>query len=115
MNTTKAKTTTIEMVTYRLKADKTSADLAATHDAVNEFLQTQAGFLYRSCSTDDSGLVYDIVYWQTLALAQAAGEAFMAHSSGQALVALTDEHSIIMRHMLAETEAAGEGGCSNAA
>jgi len=106
---------TIEMVTYRLKADKTAADLAATHTAVNQFLQTQPGFLYRSSSTDDSGLVYDIVYWQTLALAQAAGEAFMAHGAGQALVALTDESSIIMRHMLADTEAAGEAGCSDAA
>ena len=105
MNTTKPITTTIEMVTYRLKADKTSADLAATHDAVNEFLQAQTGFLYRSCSTDDSGLVYDIVYWQTLALAQAAGEAFMAHKAGQSLVALTDENSISMRHMNALTEA----------
>lgn len=108
-------TSTIEIVTYRLKADKTPADLDATHEAVNQFLQAQPGFIYRSCSFDDSGLVYDIAYWQTLALAQSAGEAFMAHPAGQALVALTDEHSIIMRHMLTETEVAGVAGCSSAA
>lgn len=108
-------TTTIEMVTYRLKADKTMADLAATHEPVNAFLQTQPGFIYRSSSADDTGLVYDVVYWQTLSQAQTAGAAFMADSAGQSLVALTDESSIIMRHMLADTEAMNPGTCSDAA
>lgn len=106
---------TIEMVTYRLKADKTMADLALTHTGVNAFLQAQPGFIYRSSSTDDTGLVYDIVYWQTLEQAQAAGAAFMSDAAGQSLVALTDEGSIIMRHMLADTEVLHLGTCSDAA
>ncbi len=101
----------IELVTYKLKTDTTKEQLAATHSDVNAFLKKQPGFLYRSLSEDDSGLLYDIVYWQDMETAKNAGEAFMADKAGQALVALTDESSISMRHMDALTET---NNCSDA-
>ena len=96
--------TVIEMVTYKLKEGVSIDQLTATHAGVKSFLSHQEGFLYRSLSEDNNGLLHDIVYWQNMAMAQKAGEAFMAHEAGQALVALTDQSTIAMRHMEALTE-----------
>ena len=98
-------TTTIEFVTYRLKAGISKQQLTATHDAVNSFLSSQPGFYYRSNSNDKDGLIYDIVYWQSMEHAKAAGEAFMKHSAGQSLIAITDVSSVSMQHMLVNAEA----------
>ena len=94
----------IELVTYKLKTGATKEQLSATHSDVNAFLVEQPGFMHRSLSEDSNGLLYDIVYWQNMDTAKSAGDAFMAHKVGQALVALTDENSISMRHMEALTE-----------
>jgi len=94
----------IELVSYKLKADSTKEQLAATHSDVNAFLAEQPGFIHRSLSEDSNGLLYDIVYWQGMENAKNAGEAFMAHKAGQALVALCDENTISMQHMEALTE-----------
>jgi len=97
-------TTTIELVSYKLKDGASKADLAATHKGVNAFLQQQPGFIYRSNSEDANGLLYDIVYWQTLEQAQAAGEAFMNSEACHALMAITDETSVTMTHMPVTSE-----------
>ncbi len=104
-NTQTEITTIIEIVSYRLKADKTQADLAAANAGVNQFVQQQPGFIYRSCSSDDTGLIFDIIYWQNMELAQAAVEAFRQDAAGHALFALADKETVTMRHMLADTEA----------
>jgi len=92
-------TTTLELVSYRLKDGIGKDQLNATHDNVNQFLSQQDGFLYRSCSEDDSGLIYDVVYWQDIASAKAAGEAFMDNPAGQSLMSICDEHTVSMQHM----------------
>ncbi len=93
------KDTVVEMVSYQLKEDVNKEQLAATHEKVNVFLHEQQGFMYRSLSEDDKGLLFDIVYWQDMATAKTAGDAFMAHPAGQSLMALIDEKSVTMRHM----------------
>lgn len=98
-------TTTIEMVTYKLKTDATVKQLQATHEDVNAFCSSQTGFLYRSISRDDNNTWYDIVYWQNMDHAKAAGEAFMASAVCQTLSKIIDSESLVMRHMLADTEA----------
>ena len=102
------KPSVIELVTYQLKSDVSVQQLAETHDSVHEFLKQQPGFIYRSLSRDESGQWFDIVYWQDMAAAKTAGEAFMAAPAGQALGALADMDSVVMRHMVAEAEAMGE-------
>jgi hypothetical protein len=109
------KTTVIELVTYRLKAGITDKQLTATHAGVNDFLQSQPGFIYRSLSRDNGGLLYDIVYWQNMDQAKAASVAFLESAAGQALESLIDEDSIVMRHMRAEVEILNEAGASQAA
>ena len=98
-------TTVVEMVTYNLKSGVTKADLAASHEGVNEFVMAQPGFLYRSVSTDENDQWFDIVYWQDMPSAKAAGEAFMDSEQGQHLCSLVDMDSCFMRHMSVESEA----------
>ncbi|KXI29367.1 hypothetical protein [Paraglaciecola hydrolytica] len=98
-------TTTIEMVSYRLKAGISIEDLRATHSAVNNFCLAQPGFLYRSISQDEHQTWFDVVYWKTMDDAKAAGEAFMQSNIGQILVNLIDNTTMQMRHMLADAEA----------
>lgn len=99
--------TTIELVTYKLKPGVTEKQLAGTHAGVHDFLRTQPGFIYRSLSRDEQGLWYDIVYWRDMAKAKSAGEAFMEHPAGRALIELVDMDSCVMRHMPAVAEAPG--------
>jgi len=98
------KDTVIEMVSYQLKENASKEQLAATHEKVNAFLHTQEGFMYRSLSEDDKGLLFDVVYWQDMATAKAAGDAFMTDAAGQSLMALIDEQSVTMRHMPVQTQ-----------
>lgn len=100
--------TVIEMVSYKLKPGVSKQDLMATHEQVNRFLQTLEGFMYRSVAENDSGLLYDVVYWQDMVSAKAADEAFMAHAAGQALMAIADEQSVSMSHMAVFSQAQGQ-------
>lgn len=98
-------TTVVEMVTYNLKSGVNKADFASTHDKVNEWLKKQEGFLYRSVSEDENGLLHDLAYWQDMPTAKAAGDAFMKSDEGQSLCGLIDMDSCHMRHMEVQTEA----------
>ena len=98
-------TTVVEMVTYRVKSETNLSHLSESHVAVNQFISQQPGFLYRSVSKDVNDLWHDIVYWQDMDSAKAAGEAFMASKEGQYLCSLVDMDSCHMKHMQVEAEA----------
>jgi hypothetical protein len=100
--------TTVEMVSYRLKDGITQHQVNATHLGVNQLLQQQPGFYYRSLSCDETGQWFDIAYWKDMDCAKLAGDAFMGSSAGQALIALIDNDTISMRHMEVATETSGE-------
>jgi len=100
--------TTVEMVSYRLKAGITNHQVNATHLGVNQLLQQQPGFYYRSLSCDETGQWFDIAYWKDMNCAKLAGDAFMGSSAGQALIALIDSDTMTMRHMEVATETNGE-------
>ena len=104
MDTQVTPQTMIEHVTYQTRAGIDEAELLKINEALNAFLLQQPGFYYRSNSRDGD-LHFDIVYWESAEAAQNASEAFMQSSEGQALMALTEESSITMRHMLAASEA----------
>lgn len=96
--------TIMELVTYNLKDGVTKADIAQTEQAMNQFLQQQEGFIYRSLSHDEYNLWHDTVYWRDMTAAKAGGEAFMASEAGQALAALINMDSCKMRHMEVQSE-----------
>ncbi|OUR63747.1 hypothetical protein A9Q74_00160 [Colwellia sp. 39_35_sub15_T18] len=98
-------TTVIELVTFKLKQNTDKSVLNNINPKVNDFLKSQTGFLYRSSSEDESGLLYDIVYWQDMACAKQAGAAFEQSEAGGLLMSVTDMDSVTMQYMSAITEA----------
>ncbi|WP_111977111.1 hypothetical protein [Algibacillus agarilyticus] len=97
-------TTTIELVTYQLKPECSQSDLEPINTDVNAFLKVQPGFLYRSMSEDETGLMYDIVYWQDMQSAKNAADAFTSSKACEALMNVTNMESVTMRHMSAIAE-----------
>lgn len=97
-------TTTIEIVTYKLKTEASTEQLAATHEQVNQFCAAQEGFIYRSISQDENNTWFDIVYWQNMQCAKKAGEAFMQSTVCQQLSPLIDNETLVIRQMLADSE-----------
>ena len=69
---------TIELVRFRLQQGKTSADWLKTNKKIDEFMKAQPGFRFRSVSETDDGEWWDLVYWENLAAAEAAGAKFGA-------------------------------------
>jgi len=98
-------TTAMEIVTFKLKSGISQQPWLDAQPAVNEFVMAQPGFYYRSLSCDDTDTWFDIIYWQDMAHAKAAGDAFMASPAGQAICPLIDMESCTLRHMTAITEA----------
>ncbi|CAA0103489.1 Uncharacterised protein [BD1-7 clade bacterium] len=94
----------IEHVTYKALPNTSTDDLQQANEAINTFLKRQPGFIYRSNSQDE-GLYYDVAYWASEEAAKGASEAFMQSEEGQRLIALTEEGSVSMRHMLVLTDA----------
>ncbi|HEX5338357.1 MAG TPA: hypothetical protein VFW53_07965 [Gallionella sp.] len=69
---------TIELVRFRLKQDKTAADWLKANEKIDEFMKAQPGFRFRSVSETADGEWWDLVYWENLAAAEAAGQKFGA-------------------------------------
>lgn len=99
----------IEIVTFKLAPEVESSQLLATNTAMQDFLQQQPGFIYRSLSYDESvQLWYDIIYWKDSVQAKAGGAAFMQSSVCASMMPLIDAPSCKMRHMDALSEVIAE-------
>lgn len=89
----------IEVVTFKLNQQATAEQLTATNSAMQDFLNQQQGFQYRSLSCDEEGQWFDIVYWESMEAAKRGGEAFMKSAVCAGLMPLIDSGSVNMRHM----------------
>lgn len=69
---------TIELVRFRLQPGKTSADWLKANEKINDWIMRQPGFHFRSLSETDDGEWMDLVYWESLEAAEAAGQKFGA-------------------------------------
>lgn len=69
---------TIELVRFRLKPGKTAAEWLTANEKINDWMTAQPGFRFRSLSETDDGEWMDLVYWESLAAAEAAGQKFCA-------------------------------------
>lgn len=98
-------TTTIELVNYKIVSDADDKKVAACQEKINHFCLSQAGFLYRSISTNESGTWFDIVYWQDMSSAQKAAENFGKSGINQDMDPLIVKDSLTITHMQAITEA----------
>jgi len=86
---------TIELVRFRLKQGKTAADWLKANEKINEWMKAQPGFRFRSLSETEDGEWLDMVYWENLKAAKAAGAKFHAEV-GAVCEPLIDPGSIVV-------------------
>lgn len=88
----------IEMVQFQLNPGVSVADFLAANQAIGDWVSRQPGFRYRSLSRQEDGTWIDIVYWDSMATARAAGEAFAKEQGKSSFLAMIDPRSIRMNH-----------------
>lgn len=89
----------VELVSFKLKEGVSAEALLATNPAVQAYVTSLPGLLYRSVSLNDETNEWtDIVYWETLANAEHASQVFMDSPACQEMVALIDPDSVRMQH-----------------
>jgi len=89
----------VEIVSFKLNPDVNKNDFLESNIAFEEFIKARPGILYRSlCCNEETGVWSDIVYWQTMADAKNAQQAFMQSPCCSKLMQLVDPESISMQH-----------------
>lgn len=86
---------TIELVRFRLQEGKTAQDWLKLNETINEWMQRQPGFRFRSVSETGDGEWWDLVYWENLAAAETAGEKFSAEML-PACLPLVEQGSVVI-------------------
>lgn len=88
---------TIELVRFRLSEGKTAAEWLKENEKLNTWVAQQPGFRFRSVSETDDGEWIDMVYWESLEAAKAAGEKFGAEM-GATCEQMIDMASVVVSH-----------------
>ncbi len=84
----------IEIVRFRLRQGKTAAEWLAAAEKMSAWLKTQPGFRLRSLSETADGEWIDMLCWENMEAAEAAGERF-GDEMGAACEPMIDLGSII--------------------
>jgi len=89
----------LELVVFNLRAGASREELLGTVDAVSAWVAEQPGFVSRSLVEDrEGGRWIDVVWWRSMAEAQAAAERAMSSESCAPMFALIDMESTLMLH-----------------
>jgi hypothetical protein len=89
----------LELVMFTLRAGSTREELLGTVDAVSSWIAEQPGFVSRSLVEDREGERWiDVVWWESMAEAQAAAERAVSSVSCTPMFALIDMESTLMVH-----------------
>ena len=89
----------LELVIYKLSEGVSGEQFLGTNRAVSTWISTQPGFISRDLVHDSDGDRWvDVVWWETMAQAQAASEASMTSESCQPMFALIHMESALMLH-----------------
>ncbi|UTA47852.1 hypothetical protein L1F30_17065 [Simiduia sp. 21SJ11W-1] len=105
----------VELVIFKTNPGVSAADFLAADEPINTWVQTQPGFRYRSLSLDteqggDQLQWRDIVYWDCLANAKRASEAFMATHCNGDFMAMIDGQTVSLSHSEVQHMAMGDCG-----
>ncbi|MCX4024834.1 antibiotic biosynthesis monooxygenase [Endozoicomonas sp. SM1973] len=85
----------IEIFRFKLKAGATQTELETANQTLQQFIQQQSGFLYRSLSFNNVTHEWlSINYWESEAAAQAVANQFMESQLTQAYMAIVDNNTI---------------------
>ena len=89
----------LELVVYKLNEGVSREEFLATNDAVSSWISKQPGFLSRELVYDADGDRWvDVVWWQTMADAQAASALSLTSQSCAPMFALINMDSALMLH-----------------
>jgi hypothetical protein len=102
----------IEMVQFKLNPGVSESDFLAADQPISAWVGKQPGFRYRSLSRQDDGTWSDIVYWDSMENAKAAGEVFMKDQGQSSFMAMIDHGSVQMNH--SQVLSCVMGTCSDA-
>lgn len=95
----------VEHVQYRLQEGRSEPEFLRLNEKLNQWVMEQPGFLYRSLNKTEDGKWCDIVYWQNMAMAQAAAAAFPTIPACQAMMPFIAEESLSVTHFHVMLEA----------
>ena len=89
----------LELVVFKLRDGVSREQIVGTAGAVSEWAAEQPGFVSRELAHDAEGDRWiDVVWWETMADAQAAAELAMSSESCAPMFALIDMESTLMVH-----------------
>ncbi|MCG9682203.1 hypothetical protein L1D31_06425 [Vibrio sp. Isolate23] len=91
----------IEMVSFKLLSGTTPEELVEAANQSQKLVANLKGFQYRSLSHNEENNTWtDVVYWDSMEDAKAAGEQFVNCADCQPLMALIDSESVNMQHQI---------------
>jgi hypothetical protein len=89
----------LELVVFKLGDGVTREQFLGTVEGVSRWISRQPGFISRELSYDTDGDRWiEVVWWKSLAEAQAAAELAMSSDSCAPMFALIDMESTLMLH-----------------
>ena len=89
----------LELVVYKLNEGVSREQFLGTNEAVSTWITKQLGFISRDLVHDTEGDRWvDVIWWETMEQAHAAGEKSMTSESCQPMFALIDMESALMLH-----------------
>jgi len=89
----------VEIVNFKLSSGFTAQDFLSSNEQMALFLKDQKGLLYRSLCEKDDGSYVDIVYWENMALAKQAQQAFFESALCQEFAQCIDKESVQLEHV----------------
>ena len=89
----------LELVVFKLRAGASREALLGTLDAVSSWIAEQPGFVSHTLVEDrEGGRWIDVVWWRSMAEAQAASVRAMSSEPARQMFALIDTESMLMLH-----------------
>jgi len=99
----------IEIVNFKIKKQYDRPAFLKANQSMAQFLEEQPGMLTRSlCLNEETNAWVDIVYWQNMALALAAQEAFMQSPLCVDFGDQIDKQSVTIQHIKIMSESMTE-------
>jgi hypothetical protein len=88
----------IETVSFKLAAGTDIPAFLASNEAINTWVKTQAGFMWRKLCLHDDGTWLDVVQWRSMDDALLSAQKMMDDIGQSPFMAMIDPESIMMRH-----------------
>lgn len=88
----------IEVCMFKLVDGTERQQFMTSNDAVDQWLKTQDGFMFRCLSEKEDGTWIDIVHWASMEAAHAAGDSFLAIFKDADFMRAIDPQTLSMNH-----------------